>query len=137
MSARAAWALGRLGETAHMRALRERLPAATGEFRHTIVAVLSFLGDRSARHALRAGFTARAAPTRRAWVRDFAWTVPDPLDQDLLSRNGDGIWPFVDARAIIDRTRVERMVRLLRRKPAEIERRYTILAKKVPLQLRI
>ncbi|HET8657966.1 MAG TPA: HEAT repeat domain-containing protein [Micromonosporaceae bacterium] len=135
VSARAAWALGLLGEASGTEVLRTRLRFTSGEDRRTIVAVLSHLGDKHARRVLRRGLTASAAPTRRMSVSDVAWTLPDPIDRDLLSRDGDGSWPFIDPRVAIEGLRVERMARCLHLGEAEVRRRYAKLARVVPFTL--
>jgi hypothetical protein len=57
------------------------------------------------------------------------------VDDDLLSRDGDGFEPYLDPRASIDRRRVERMARLLGLNATEVTDRYARLAKTVPLRL--
>jgi hypothetical protein len=43
---------------------------------------------------------------------------PTGSTPDLLSSDGNGLSPFLDARAIIDGRRIERMTHLLRLNPA-------------------
>jgi HEAT repeat protein len=131
----AGWSLGQLGDTRSRQTLRPLLASTAGATRRVAAAVLSNIGDRYARRLLRRGLTAGAAATRREWVATFARILPDMVDNDLLSRDGDAMEPYLDSQARIDRRRVDRMARLLRLDPAEVIDRYTRLAKTVPLRL--
>jgi hypothetical protein len=65
----------------------------------------------------------------------MAWTLSNQLDRDLLTQDGDGDDPRLDAHETIDHHRIGRMSRRLNRPAAEIQARYVALAKVVPLQL--
>jgi hypothetical protein len=58
---------------------------------------------------------------------------PTGSTPDLLSSDGNGLAPFLDARGI-DR-RIERMTHLLRLDPTAPRRRYVSLARTLPLRL--
>jgi predicted phosphodiesterase len=130
----AASALGEIGSEWAVDALVAHLDNEDAEVRHAATRALGEVESERAVDALVTRLDDNDAKVRRAALEGLAHRLPQ-LDQRLLSRDFDGLHPFLDPREPIYPERILKAAAELELSEDEIERRYETLTEHYGLQL--
>ena len=127
--------LGRLGDKQAVEPLLRRLDDANDEVCIAAASALDQLGDASGSATLRRFLTDTSGVKRQGAVRELARNR-DPIEQKLLSRDIDGVNPWLDPEEPIAQDRVTQCVNRLKLTEEEVRSRYQALAPDFQLDLR-
>ncbi|GAA0567255.1 hypothetical protein GCM10010172_59050 [Paractinoplanes ferrugineus] len=131
----AALGLAALGERGPLDALRERVAEGNADSRRALIGVLAAAGDERARRLLRIGLASPSWRVRQLWTTAFTSALPDQFERDLLTEHRSGAQSDLDPAQVIDRRRIDRMARVLRRTPDQIHAAYLRIAGRIPLRV--
>jgi HEAT repeat protein len=129
-----AWALRELKAREAVEALIARLGDEDARVRRAAVSALGQIGGKRSISVLERSLSADDQNTRRAAVEALALRL-SARDRQLLSRDLDGLWPFLDPREAVDEQRVQVAAAELKLAPEEVRRRYEDLAPRFALRL--
>nr|VFK53540.1 MAG: NACHT domain-containing protein [Candidatus Kentron sp. TUN]VFK55607.1 MAG: NACHT domain-containing protein [Candidatus Kentron sp. TUN] len=133
----AATALGRIGDSHAVDVLVARLQDAEEDrfVQQAAAEALGKIGTEPALAALRDYLDAPIEDVRRAALGGLAQSCQDQTDRQLLSKDLDGIRPWLDPARPIDTARMEEAARELGKPLTEIRRRYEALAAQFGLKV--
>ena len=135
MLATAAAALFALADKRAVEPLLRRLDDADAEVCIAAASALDQLGDASGSATLKRFLTDTSAVKRRGTVRELARNR-NPIDRALLSRDIDGVNPWLDPQEPITQDRVIQCARKVKLTEEEVRSRYQALAPDFQLNLR-
>ncbi|MGH8909987.1 MAG: HEAT repeat domain-containing protein, partial [Egibacteraceae bacterium] len=133
--AAAAQALGRLGDERAVAPLIDCSRSGGHGLREAAVIALGRLGTPQALTVLHDLLTATVRDTRLWALEGLSHTCDGETDRKLLTKNVDGLQPFLDPRLPIGDTHLRRAARALNLPEQDIQHRYTHLAQRLPLTL--
>ncbi|MFH0910177.1 MAG: HEAT repeat domain-containing protein [Planctomycetota bacterium] len=128
-------ALGAMGAPESVAPLIRRLEDEDRDVRRAAFGALGRIGDPHAAKALLAKLAHGDARVRQAALGALAYIRRDEIDQRLLSRDFDGIHPWIDPAFPIDRQRVERASRALGLDIETVKRRYEALIRECGISI--
>jgi HEAT repeat protein len=131
-------AVGALGRLKNERAVEPLLALlrSGGRSLHKVAArALGRIGDSHGLTELRHLLESTVRETRLAALDGLSQTCEDEINRKLVSRDVDGLRPFLDCNQPIGDLQVRRAVRKIKLSEEEVRRRYEDLAERFPLKL--